>query len=164
MPIGSVIGSLMGQTMRAQNASAQSAANSPAASAAASAASVGYPVTGIPIGQMGVWTGNQWNHLGSASGFPQQSSPPQVDPLVYATQTALAQPLDKKWRRFQHAMFKLDDVEGVYSEGGNTVNVRVRCASGFGHSFTLPFDCDDPVKWFAEHVLGMEFPDNNRAT
>lgn len=30
--------------------------------------------------------------------------------------------------------------------------------------FTLPFPCQDPVQWFAEHVLQMEFPNAKRAT
>lgn len=88
---------------------------------------------------------------------------PQVDPLVYATRVHMSQPSDKRWRRFEHVLFLAEHVMSVYSSGGSDLNIHLgdNKSAGAVHNFTLPFDCDDPVQWFAEHVLNLEFPDNH---
>jgi len=98
------------------------------------------------------------------------ATPAQRDPLEYATETALKQPADKRWRRFQHALFLAEDVIGVHAEGSGSICVRLHHSnsgstmSDYNYVFTLPFDCADPVQWFAEHVLNMDFPNAKHAT
>lgn len=96
---------------------------------------------------------------------------PQEDPFVYASRVAAMQPADKRWRRFQHALFLVDHVIGLHGEGSGSICVRLHIdtasqstISDYNYVFTLPFDCADPVLWFAEHVLNMEFPNARHAT
>lgn len=114
----------------------------------------------VPMAVTGVggWSG--------VSGIPVQPAP-SIDPFVFASNVAAMQPADRRWRRFQNALFLIEDVIGMHSEGSGSIALQLHhkgCATGFDHVFTLPFDCDDPVQWFAEHVMGMEFPNAKRAT
>lgn len=94
-----------------------------------------------------------------------QFAPERRDPFEYACEVAAKQPADKKWRRFQQAIFKLDDVIAVTAEGSGSICVQIRlCNSTRQEVFTLPFECQDPAQWFAEHVMGMEFPNVPHAT
>lgn len=139
-----------------------------------------------PKGDTWQWDGARWtmlptqlgamNTIGSqgipvtgANPFPTgvTGAMPYVDPMVYATETHLKQPADKRWRRFQHALFIADDVCEVYANNrDNSVSIRLRGndRQTFVHDFALPFDCADPVQWFAEHVMGMDFPNTPHAT
>lgn len=93
------------------------------------------------------------------------AAPEHCDPFEYATEVAMKQPSDRNWRRFQYALFLRDDVLGVESEGASSLKVHIRfCAATNTFYFTLPFECRDPVQWFAEHVMNMEFPNTPRAT
>lgn len=103
------------------------------------------------------------------SGMPQQAIE-RRDPFEYACEVAAMQPSDKRWRRFQNALFLLDHVIGVHAEGSGTIILRLHAndraggtMSDYNYAFTLPFDCQCPVQWFAEHVMGMEFPNTKHA-
>lgn len=97
--------------------------------------------------------------FGTAINSPLNPVPVRVDPLVFATETHMRQPSDKRWRRFMDAMFLVDNVMSISSEGTSRLVVRLRGEED-GFCFNFPFECSDPVQWFAEHVLDMEFPNN----
>lgn len=170
MPIGTIVASFV-RTKREvhtrRSLYSQAMANSPShgsplVSSLSSLSSV--PISGAyPQASMACPAMN--NAMAAWSGAnPNPFAPEMRDPMEYATEVALSQPADKRWRRFQNAMFRVEDVEGFNSEGSGSIAVRLRCPTGFGHVFTLPFRCDDPVQWFAEHVMGFEFPNAKRAT
>lgn len=160
MPIGPII----------SNAIMASQANATAAAFGSAAANAKQSVAGLlganPLQYPSVLGGNYPTGLGGVTGIPGygMSQAQQVDPFVYASECAAKQPADKRWRRFQHALFLIEDVEGVWAEGSGSVNIRLKSETGFGYTFTLPFDCIDPVQWFAEHIMQMEFPNAPHAT
>lgn len=95
-----------------------------------------------------------------ATNYPTQASAPPIDPFVYASEVCAGQPRDKRWRRFQGLIFRVEDVRAVCNRLGDARGITLKLAdriAGVNHNFDLPFDCPDPSKWFAEHVLGMEF-------
>lgn len=122
----------------------------------------------VSLGGGANYNAGAFTGLGGCSGISGMPSamPEMRDPFEYACEVASKQPADKKWRRFQHALFQVDDVVEVAAEGSGSIVVQIHlCGTAVRQEiFTLPFQCGDPVQWFAEHVMQMEFPNAKHAT
>jgi hypothetical protein len=86
---------------------------------------------------------------------------PPVDPLVYATRERMKQPKDREWRKWQGALFRVNEVRAVYpTDLASSVPQFVVLLSNQALTFPQQQNFMGSGKttsdWFIEHILEIE--------
>lgn len=88
--------------------------------------------------------------------------PPPVDPLVVATELALSQPKDPRWRRFNDCVFCVDEIAAIDGKIVRDGKPRFRVILKSGKEFEGPNEANyansgmSTFEFFLEHVMGLK--------